>query len=530
MKDILYLYTRSAKNGIKKMFRKPASAIGYLFLFGLLALNGFNGSRMEATEGSEFGRYIYLSIALLLTYFSGLFPIYQGTKRFTLKFLPADGVYLMSGPMKPQKVLWYSQIKQSILSASASVFMLVQIPMLKGSLGMSDEGVAYFITGFVMMTLIPSFISLMCFVIGLRFESMKLVIRASVFLVALAGVVVILLPFVNNGFSFESLDKALTSSLWVYVPITGWIQQLIITSITGQVVMSTYIAIAASVASVFVAFIVINGLADVSYYEDALSMAEKFAGMQADIKSGKSQFAAAKRMKKVKAKSVKNFKFSEGVMALYDKQRLMEKKKGLGFIGLANLIVFTVIVVAMYFLPGLSEDLEKGAVFLTLAIVSYAMFFVQLMDGSDEDIERHYLYLLPYRPIIKLLILNLRSFMKLMVVSLLAFAIAAAMGRIGVFEALTAGILAGMIGYTFSQVSTLANVIFGATGTLPLRILFRMVFDVLVVGAGVGVIVGMMILTESHGLAMIGASFFLVAVSAVIMIPASLKVYKPDFN
>ncbi len=530
MSDVLFLYTRSVKNGLIKMFRKPASAIGYIFLLGLLALNGFNGSRIDPSETSGYGQYIYLSVALVLVYFSGLLPIYQGTKRFTLKFLPADGVFFMSAPVKPQKVMWYSQVKQSFISVAASVFMLVQLPMLKNSLGLSNQGVWFLIIGLIFMSLVPSFVSLMSFVIGLRNERYRPVIRGMVLAVGGLGVITVLWPLLVDGLSFEHLYKGLTSDLWVFIPVIGWIQNMIIASITGHVTLVTYLSIALNLLMILGSLVVINKLADVAYYEDALDMANKMEHVKADLKSGKNQFRAARHLKKTKAKVVKDFQFREGIMALYDKQKLIEKKKGLGIMGISEIAVLAIIVGGAYFIPTLDDEILPAVKYITLGILTYAMFFVQMMDGSDEDLERHYIYLLPYKPIQKLLLLNVRGFVKVLLVAVLAFLLTTAFGTVTLAEALVCGLLAAMIGYTFSQVALLASVIFGLTGTLPLRIFFRMIVDVIIIGLGVGAVVGVIAISQNQVLALLIGSLYLFLVSALIMIPASLKVNKPEFN
>ncbi len=530
MSDILFLYTRSAKNGIIKTFKKPASAIGYIFLLVLLAFNGFNGSRMDNTEASGYSEYIYLSVAIVLLYLSGLLPIYQGTKRFTLKFLPADGVYFMSAPVKPQNVMWYAQIKQSLISVGASVFMLVQLPMLKNSLGLSNQGVFFLTMGLMFMFLVPSFISLMTFIIGLKKENFRPVIRALVLIIGIMGIMIILWPIFVDGLGLEQLYAGLTSDFWIFIPLVGWIQNMIIASVTGTVTLTTYISVGLNIALILGSLLVINKLADVDYYEDALDMANKMEHMKADLKLGKNKFSASKHLKKTKAKVVEDFSFRDGLLALYDKQRLVEKKKGFGIIGISELVVVAIIIGTGYFLPSLDKEMIPSVKYITLGVLSYAMFFVQMMDGSDEDLERHYIYLLPYKPMQKLFLLNLRGFMKILLVSLVAFFATVSFGTVNLAEAFAAGLLSAMIGYTFSQVSLLASVIFGLTGTLPLRIFFRIVLDVIILGIGVGTIAITNALSQNGILPLILGSLYLGLVSAIIMIPASLKVSKPEFN
>ncbi len=532
MGDLMFLFTRTAKNGLLRMLKKPASLIGYLLLITLFGFNIFNTTRnMDSSGSGPLGPLIYLALVLVLAIFAVLQPIYQGTKRFSIKYLPADGVYLMSAPIKPLKVLWYGQLKQSIMVLLVSLMMVIQIPALIEAAGLDGRGVILFLFGFFVMTLLPNVFSLFTFTLGLKYEFTKRITKIVTILIGLASFGIMALNFVSTEPYLDRVYNGLVSPLWALIPIVGWIFVIFIASVTGEVGASVVICIMINIILVGVAFYFINRLADHEFYEEALNTANTIEKVREGMKSGKSQMEAAMSTKKVKVKHIKTPFKTEGVFALFDKQLLITRKKGVSFLDFYSLIVIGATVGAMYFTSRINEMKDVG-ILITFGVVSYALFFVQLMSSASDDLDRHYVFLFPYHAFMKLAALSTWAYIKITLDGVIGFVIASFFTKYSLFECIFAGVFVGLIGYAFNMVSILSNIVFGKTGTMVLRMFMKMMLDVLIV------IIVVLILVLSIGgdidhrlsLGLLYSSVFLIGMNAVLMIPASFIVNKPEFN
>lgn len=532
MGDLMFLYTRSVKNGLLRMLKKPASLIGYLLLIALFGFNIFNTTSNMSNDGpGPLGKLIYLMIVLALATFAVLQPIYQGTKRFSIKYLPADGVYLMSAPIKPLKVLWYGQLKQSIMIIFVSLLMMIQIPVLIEAAGLDTNGIILFLFGFFIMSLVPNVFSLFTFTLGLKYEFTKKIVKVATIVIGLASAGILIFYFISTEPYLDRLYSGVTSPAWAFVPIVGWIFVIFIASVTGEIGLSLILCIIINLLLVLLAFYLINHLADHEFYEEALNTANTIEKVRQGMKSGKSQMEAAMSTKAIKVKSINSPFKKEGVFAIFDKQLLITKKKGVSFFDFRSLIVIGAILGAMYFTNRI-EDVKDYSILATFGIVSYVLFFVQLMNNASDDLERHYVYLFPYNAFQKLVAISTWGYLKITLDGLIGFIIASFYTDYSLLECILAGLFIGLIGYAFNMVSILANIVFGKTGTMVLRMFMKMLLDIIIVIAVVLILVlsisGDVDNKLSFGI--LSSIVFLVGINAILMIPASFIVNKPEFN
>lgn len=531
MGDLLFLYTRSVKNGMLRMLKKPASLIGYLLLIALFGFNIFNTTRNLDNSGSgPMGKLIYLGIVLILCVFAVLQPIYNGTKRFSIKYLPADGVYLMSAPIKPLKVLWYGQLKQSISIILVSIMMVIQIPALIESAGLDGSGILLFLFGFFIMTLVPNVFSLFTFTLGLKYEFSKKITKVATIVIGAASILLIVFNLLSEEPIMDRLYNGITSPLWAYIPIVGWIFMIFISSVTGEIGLTVFVCISINVILVIGAFVMINKMANHEFYEEALNTANKIEKMRQGMKSGKSQMEAAMSTKKVKVKKIKSPFKREGVFALFDKQLLITRKKGISFLNLNSLIVIGAINAAMLFVSRINEN--DFAILVSFGVVSYALFFVQLMSHASDDLDRPYVYLFPYNAFQKLAALSLWGYIKITIDGLIGYGIASFYTDYSLLECILAGIFIGLVGYGFNMISILANIVFGKTGTMVLRMFMKISLDLMLVA----IVVLIMVISlggdidNKLSLGIIFSILSLIGINALLMIPASFIVNKPEFN
>jgi len=531
MNWFMFILTRSFKNSILKVLRKPASLIGYLFLIGMFSLNFFNTSRNLPTSTGIYPKIIYLLIVLIIAYFSIVVPVYTGTKKFRLRYLPADGIYLMAAPLKPLTILWYAQIKQSLLIIVMSVFMVIQIPVLVNSVGLSFWGIMIFLFAYAVITFVPNVICLCAFTLGLKSDVYKQITRYISLIIGAGGGIVLFLEYIQSPSLLEGIENGLMSDLWIFVPIIGWCYLLFVASVVGT--MTTYGLISLFLLSVTVlmAFIVISKTTDEQFYEEALNTASLISEMKEGMKQGKTQLEVSRLGKKVKARKIKIAFKREGVFALFDKQRLMTRKKGIGFFDFQTLLVVALIVTPMYYIQRIAEA-KSYSILIAMGIASYALFFIQLVKGQTEDLERHYIYMLPYHGILKLLSISLWSFLKLLVDATIGFTFAAILTRVSIVDSLLAALFIALLGYLFYLDSILATIIFGKTGTLVLRMMVR-VFFYLVFVISVVIILAVIIqdnIATRQALGIAVADLVMIGFCVLMMIPASMIVKKPEFN
>lgn len=531
MNWFLFYLTRSLKNSILKVVRKPSALIGYLLLIGIFGMNMFNTSRNLPKSNSIYPKMVYLVIVLLVGYTSIGIPLYSGTKKFRLKYIPADGIYLMAAPLKPLTILWYAQIKQSLLVIIMSGFMVIQIPTLINSVGMTIQGIYIFLLGYVVISFVPNVIALCAFALGLKRDLYKLVTRYATLLMCVGGVVVVIVNYLGSTSLIEGIEKGLMSDLWVFIPVIGWCYELFISSIYGYFTATALISLGLLIVTIIASFFIINRNIDEQFYEEALNTANLFDEMKQGIKQGKTQMEVKRMGKTLKAKKIKATFKRDGVLALFDKQILLTRKKGIGFIDFQTVALVILIVGPMYYAQQLTE-IKPFGLMITLGIVSYALFFFQLIKSQGEDLERHYLYMLPYNGMLKLLGISMWSFLKLFIDAAIGFAIVAVVTSNSFSECLLGAVFIALLGYLFYLVSILAIIFFSKTGTLVLRTIVGMLFYV-IFSISIVIVIAVSIQIDPLQRQWIGlliANIFMVGMIFILLIPASLIVKKPEFN
>lgn len=527
----IFLISKSVKNSLVKIVRKPATLIGYLFFAALMMFNFMNMSRNIPVQENRFPKIIYLVLIIVLAYMSIIIPIYKGTKTFNLKFLPADGVYLMTGPVKPLTLIWFAQVKQSLLIILMSAVMFIQIPTLKNTVGLNDYGIALFIFGYLVLSVVPMVVCLCAFTIGLKNDRYKTFIRYSSIVIGALGMCLLLYHIITEKQLLNGLENGLTTDLWVFIPLIGWCYSIFLASITGKMTVVAIVSLICILITLGVSLVIIAKNTDEQFYEEALNTAELINTMKEGMKEGRTQFEVKKFGKKLKAKTIKVAFKREGIGAIIDKQTLLTRKKGFGVFDLRTLFITFVVVAPTIYLQR-HEDVLPFSLVITLGIISYVLFFTQLISTQVEDLERHYLYMFPYHSFIKLIAISYWSFLKLLLESGIGFSILFILSKITLPECVLSSVFVALLGYLFYLISTLTTIIFGKTGSLPLRLFVRMIFYIIYI---ISIVVVMIIVIQDHidtrmWLALLISDVLMIGLAVLMMIPTSIIVNKPEYN
>lgn len=526
-----FLLSRSLKNNILKILRKPATLIGYLVFIALMFFNVMNMDKNMPSIRSNYPKLIYLMIIIVLGYLSIVIPLYKGTKAFSLRFLEADGNYLMAGPVKPLTLIWYAQFKQSILIILMSSVMFIQIPTLRNSVGLSEQGIALFILGYLVLSIVPMVVCLCAFTLGLVHEAYKTSIRYATLMIGGAGVIILSTQVLLGNSLFEGLENGLTSKTWVLVPLLGWCYTIFVASLKGVMTVEAVISLVLLAATLIISLWIIAKKIDVQFYEEALNTAQRLETMKQGMKDGKSKFELLRTGKKIKARKIANAFKRWGIWALIDKQALITRKKGVGIFDFQSLAVIVLIVVPNYYFQK-NIMIAPYSLIISIGILTYALFFVQMIHNQSEDIDRHYLYLFPYSSFMKLIAISYWSFLKLLIDAGIGFLIVFFTTSFSLIECALAALFVALLGYLFYLVSILTMIIFGKTGTLPLRLFVRIFFYFVYL---IVILIVMILIIQDHvqsrqWIALMAADCIMITMAAVMMIPTSIVVSKPEYN
>lgn len=536
MSGIIYLLSRSFKNGLLQMIKKPASLIAYLLFAGLMLFNVMNTVNSEPNEDPEIAFIIYLAIVLAMTIFTVITPIYQGSKRFTWNFLPGDATYLMAGPYDAKHLLMYAQFKHFVMFIWIALFMGIQVPIFSSLLLFDARDGVVYITSFAGMSIMATLLGLLAFVFCQKGQKQKVTTRVILVAIIILSIAVMTIGYFQGADLLESARLALTSDLWIFVPAVGWIMVLYGATTTGVYGFLFIVAWIFIIISSMISFMVGLKYADDTFYEDAMDNTMKVATIRKGIKEGKSAFKVSTSFKKSKVRKTKYSIKRQGVGALFDKKMLEANKKGIQLLDLKSIMYIVIIFGSLYF-ANTNIEVKPYGQLIGLVIILYILLIFQMGGQGIDDLEIHYIYMLPYNNLLKLLTVLSVDLLKVSVEAFLGFIVGSLVFGYPLLSGLLCGVVMILYNYCFSLNGIVGTLLFGKIGTAIIRNYLRVILNILVMLPGIiGFTAFMAVNEETMGaskavpLALMLTIGIMLFLSFVLSIPSSLIVNKPEYN
>lgn len=445
MRALSYLVLKRLKNWVLRLKRKPAFIILYGFVFliiigSLVVLMLSDNSKDILNKADE--RIIFLILAALTLLYLGLFTNAGLSTGSTLFTLPDVGL-LFVAPISSKKILLYGLLTSIGKSLLGSVFILYQVTNLKLHFKYGFAEIFGLFLIFAIMTLFTQLLSIAVYIFSNQRPNRKRLVR--IILYAFLGgiaLTILLIQRQDNVNLFEAAMRVIDSKWFGYIPAAGW-SVMFFKGIAGGLLAPVLVSLGCFLVSGILVVVLLT-FNDADYYEDVLVSTElNYAKMQA-VKGDRN--AAVRGNLKVK---VRNEKFGyikgTGAVALANRHLLeMKRSSRFMFLSTYTLVAAVACAIAGYYIKG---NTVAGNILLAIAI--YIQYFFIVMGKLKQELDKHYIYMIPDISFKKVLWGSFTSLVKPVVDGIIMFTLFAATGGADVLTCLFLGLSYAASGIVF---------------------------------------------------------------------------------
>lgn len=450
-----YLVFTKLKGKIRYLFRKPIRAIlsvlGIIIL-GFLMFNILTRDAMPL-EGEAIRYYFMLILALFPAL---LIFIFVFNKKTALLYLN-DANFLFTGPFNDKQIKFYIfmlSIEQMVtIGLMFVLYIIVFLNYLVFTPALVYQG--------LLITLVSVYVTLMYtnyyYIYDASNEINSLRKKWLPILMAVVVIVVALIANINQGdyALFSMLDRTVLHPLFEFVPFLGW----------GVAIQNGHYLVG-FLPPLILAFLhtwlFFRYQGD--YYEKAMEDANMLSLLQKKAgKMGNSQEAIDSNKDAKKLTKLKHFNFLPGGWALLSRQilQLIKTKQLLEVGQITMLAIYTIIAIG-------SQDATFYQVMLLVSVV-----FVTNTESLENELKRHYIYLIPDHNFKKLMAAQAITFIRTFMYSLVSFVILIIFFKEPVVAALMFALNLCVITLLYQAIQTLVLRFLGLTKNMILSMFLK---------------------------------------------------------
>lgn len=512
MDSLLFLYSKSFKNRVKKALHKPITIIYLLgvIAYGIFMVFSLNEFFENLNMSDPTGFVMVLSFFALLTI---PMNIYTYSKKKGLIFKNSDVHFLFPAPINPKQILLYAQIKQYITGLIFTLFLSIG-----GIIWFHISPwrmILFFMVSFIVENTLEG--SLMVVLFGNEtipekgMEFLRLLIKGIVVLLVLF----LIYLFFTQKASIGVVGIFLNHPFLQVIPIIGWniafVRLLILGPTTLNMICTTLYCVSAIVMFLLAKNMKCKG----EYFEEAMTFAEDYA--EAMKKSKKGEVAFVGKKKKFKAATIE-YKGTYAKAIFY--RQILEYKKNRFFIfGVPSLICLAAgigIGIFAYYNP--ITDYKE---FIVPAAGAYITFiFSGYMSKWGKELSNPYTFLLPDSPLKKLWYSTLMEHIRALVDGCLLTIPGAIMLKLSIAETFLSILLYLCLQANKLYLNLLVEAILGNLLGNVGKQLLRMFGQGIIIGLGIAAaIIGDLFISTEAGFIL--AIIVVVGLTAIIAIGAS---------
>lgn len=421
MNALIYLFFVKIKAMIRNIFSKKASliftGIGILSFVGLIFL------MLEARKSPAVNMMVQVqSIHGYLTMFSGYVLFFMSIMVFQKRMAVVtsnDANYIFAGPFSRQLILGYllvETIEGSLLyaffSAVYMLFIMVGVPMS---------------VTFIVLLILGSFL-MFYFVFGaitfFYFWEMDSSIAKKVklgFMIAILTLIGILLliSVANANWQVEAgLTQFMQDPIFYLIPVIGWVKYGLIAVVEGNV-LGVLLGFGASFGvCAIITWLTVNIKGD--FYEQAIQDAEWVTELKERTKKDSTDPQGNRKIKEIKS-----VQFREGAGAIRSKNLLIMNKTN-GWVTKQTLLL-TALYLLIAYING--RDFTFYQFFILIVVMTSVT-----SDSMMKELKTPYIYLIPDKPIQKLINLVIPQILKIMVMLIIALAPCLLLFEVGILD------------------------------------------------------------------------------------------------
>lgn len=416
MESLVYLMRATITNTLKEIRKKPAQMAVYgLLAFAILSMM-IMSSRMEAaTSGMQLANAVgalQTGAFILLIFLSGYY-VTKGLDTGGSFFSMADAGLLFVSPVDPIHVLTYGMVKQAGTALLGGVVILAQAANLRNFFGLGVGGTIAVFFGYALSLVASEGLAMMIYGLTNGRRRRKALVYALLVAILLPVAAVAVRGVLQNGLA-AGIVAAGTSPFAAAIPIAGWTAAGIAAFARGNLLAG--LGFFGLNILLFLASVLLLRRHGSDFYEDVLVATERSASVKAAQASGDlNESNALRRRVRVRGTGI----FGWGASAIMGRQ--LRESFRLNPLKLLDSYSFTIIAMAAimaYMNRGISSG---GGVLLTFAITAYMQMAFMTITGPVRELTSHYIFLIPEKPIKKLLWNNGAAALKALCESVIAY-------------------------------------------------------------------------------------------------------------
>ncbi len=506
MSALIYILSRSLKNTIKGLIRKPAALIAYIIIACLFILPSiFGGSghtSAPARMSTEVARSVFMGYIVFLFTISIVSSL-NGTSFFRM----ADVNLLFTAPIKAGYILIYGFVKQLGTNFMVMLFLGLQYPNWKRTFGLNHGAGWVLMVSYMMLVTITSFIGIIIYSYVSKRPNRLSMVKKIIYGSIIVFIIPIAVNIINTGNILDSIVTWLSNDYLRFVPIMGWLREMLMgvyTGLSSEVIIYSLLTLITIIA----AFVYIYRM-DTDFFENALTGTEYKEAVFKASREGKTvQSGVKRRYRKVKA----NFTM-EGSLAIFQKQILEKRKKGFWLLPTRTIILTICSIIASVTIYADGMDIMLGI----LTVAAYLMLILTMVTAWESDISYHYIYLIPAMPFKKMLAATLVGVINMFIEGILVIGIAGMILKVPVSFALSAVFAYITLGVVLLYSDLVVRRMFGKIHGAVLRIFFRIFLLIVIVALSVVPAVVTYLGTENYALALLMPTLINTALTLVFM-------------
>lgn len=408
MKALLYLKYRTLINSIRQLKEKPSKLITvfvYLGVIGIMIFNfGGDNSNVMNPAASDFTLQIISLVFFAITLVISTISIHSGTKRGMSIFQLADSHILFAAPIKSATILIYGMLGQLQASILSSLFLLYQIPNLR-RWGTTPKQIVLLFVIWTLLIFFGSIVSAFVYAISYESEAKKrLVLTVAYAVLAFVILFYLFLVYREKSF-FNALKILLSSNVLYFVPFSGWAKGFLDLFLIGFSVLRLIMTILFFVAPVLLVVAIYR--IPVDFYEDAVSMVQSNHLNQDD----KKMIVEAEQKKAYSKIKIRDTGIHKGIgeSTIFYRQ-WVEYKRTHKFFITATMLLLLLILGALAVSTGKIANPPGPIVYW--GISAGILLFTSFDSSTLKSFNEYQFYLLPGKPILKVLYAGLFSLLK----------------------------------------------------------------------------------------------------------------------
>lgn len=419
MRPLLYLFFSQLKNRIISLKKKPGLLILYIFLLIFLCISMAYTILYKSQQVRQAdARFVYL----ILAGFGILFLItftHTGLSTGSTLFTLSDVGFLFVAPISPKKILNYGLINSLGRILMSVFFLIYQMSNLKTQFGYGIKEIFALFFIFIVLMFFCQLLSIALYMYTNQREKRKRIVKVVLYL-SLAALIlsVLIYQWQEQTDILQAVLGIVGSKGFGFFPVAGWTVMFLAAVVEGNVLFVFLSMLCFLVFGILIISLLMSGKAD--YYEDVLLSTEMTFNAVKAAKEGRVQLRVKKKVK-VKDKDDNVWK-GNGAFVFLIKQRL-EMRRESRFMYVDGFTVFLMIAVAIA-----SFNLRgKGntPAYTILAGLIYYQYTVTALGRLKQELQKHYIYMIPVKASIKVFYASINSIYKHAVDAVLLFSIMA---------------------------------------------------------------------------------------------------------